>query len=83
MSYSALPAAGLIAAILALIPLPRQIRARNIATIALSWWFFGSCLILAVDAIIWAGNVNNSAPVWCDICGFSIEYLAFFTDFSL
>jgi hypothetical protein len=67
MLYPQLPAFGLIAALLVLIPLPRQIRARNIATISLTWWFFGSCLIASVNAIVWAGNVNDPIPVWCDI----------------
>jgi hypothetical protein len=58
---------GIIAAILVLIPLPRQIRARNVATIAMTFWFFQHCLISGIDAIVWAGNVNDSAPAWCEI----------------
>lgn len=68
MSYPALPTLGLIAAILVLIPLPRQLQARYIPTIALTWWLFGTCVFESVNAIVWAGNVKNSLPVWCDIC---------------
>src|SRR6202034_1426131 len=65
--YPELAPLGIIAAILVLIPLPRQIRARNVATIAMSLWFFEHCLIAGINAIVWAGNVNDSAPVWCEI----------------
>jgi len=65
--YPELAPLGIIAAILVLIPLPRQIRARNVATIAMIFWFFEHCLSSGIDAIVWAGNVNDSAPVWCQI----------------
>jgi hypothetical protein len=58
---------GIIAAILVLIPLPRQIRARNVATIAMIFWFFEHCLVSSINAIVWAGNVNDSAPAFCEI----------------
>ena len=67
MLYPELPIGGFLAAALVLVPLPRQIRARNIATIALVFWFFEQCLVSAINAIIWAGNVNNPVPHWCDI----------------
>jgi Pheromone A receptor len=65
--YPELAPLGIIAAILVLIPLPRQIRARNVATIAMIFWFFEHCLVSGVNAIVWAGNVNDSAPAWCEI----------------
>ena len=65
--YSELPAPAFIAAVLVLIPLPRQIRARNIASIAMILWFFEHCLVSGINAIMWAGNVRDSAPVWCEI----------------
>jgi len=67
MSHSFRPAAGFLAAALVLVPLPRQVRARNIATIAMIFWLSSFCFTLAIDATIWAGNVKNSAPLWCDI----------------
>jgi len=75
MLYPALPPLGFIAAILALIPLPRQIRVCNVATIALSWWLFGTCVIQSVNAIVWDGNVNNPIPVWCDISEFTLTHI--------
>ena len=67
MVYSYRPPVGFLAAALVLIPLPRQIRVRNIAVIAMIFWLSSFCFTLAVDSIIWAGNVKNSAPLWCDI----------------
>jgi hypothetical protein len=75
MLHPALPTLGFIAAILALIPLPRQIQARYIPTIALTWWLFGACIIQSVNEIVWAGNVNNPIPVWCDISEFTLKYI--------
>ena len=65
--YPELPALGIIAAILVLIPLPRQIRARNVATIAIMFWLFEDCLANSINAIVWAGNLNDSAPFLCDL----------------
>lgn len=34
----------------------------------------------AVDSIIWADNVENLAPVWCDISEFSVYYVVVHTN---
>lgn len=62
-----LPVGAFIAAGLVLVPLPWHWRARNVAMLSTIVWLFVSNMIYAVDAIIWAGNVEDSAPVWCDI----------------
>jgi hypothetical protein len=67
MLYPEFPAFGFTVAILVLVPLPRQIRAGNIACLALIFWFFEHCLVAAINSVIWAGNVNIVVPVWCDI----------------
>jgi Pheromone A receptor len=67
LRYPELPVLGIIAAILVLIPVPRQIRARNVATIAIIFWFFEHCLLGSINVIVWAGNVNDSAPFLCDL----------------
>src|ERR1700728_765597 len=67
LRYPELPPLGIIAAILVLTPLPGQIRARNVATISIIFWFFEHCLVSGINARIWAGNVNDSAPSWCDL----------------
>ncbi len=60
-----------IAAFSLLFPLPWHWRARNVATLCIIGWFFVMNIIFAVNAIIWANNVDIVAPVWCDIsmCG--------------
>jgi hypothetical protein len=65
--YSELTVLGFIAAVLVLIPLPRQIRARNIATTVMILCFFEHCFVVGVDTIVWAGNVKDSARAWCEI----------------
>jgi len=65
--YPELPVLAFIAAVLVLIPLPRQIKACNVACITIILWLFVHCLVSGVDAILWAGNVTDSAPVWCEI----------------
>ncbi|KAF8890813.1 pheromone A receptor-domain-containing protein [Gymnopilus junonius] len=67
MQYPELPIFAFISAALVIIPLPWHWRARNIATIALMLWLFVVNVIYGVNTIIWAGNVNNPIPVWCDI----------------
>ncbi|KAI5992351.1 Rcb2.42 [Pisolithus orientalis] len=62
LSVGAFIAAGLV-----LVPLPWHWRARNVAMLSTIVWLLVSNIIYAVDAIIWAGNVADSAPVWCDI----------------
>ena len=40
----------------------------NSASVLWIFWSGTSCLIHFVNAIIWHDNVDNVAPVWCDIC---------------
>ncbi|KAI6110417.1 GPCR fungal pheromone mating factor [Pisolithus croceorrhizus] len=62
-----LPVGAFIAAGLVLVPLPWHWRARNVAMLSTIVWLFVANIIYAIDAIIWAGNVEDSVPVWCDI----------------
>jgi Pheromone A receptor len=59
--YPELPVLAFIAAVLVLIPLPRQIRARNIASIAMILWFFEYCLVSGVNAIVWSATSFGKA----------------------
>ncbi|KIJ08355.1 hypothetical protein PAXINDRAFT_88958 [Paxillus involutus ATCC 200175] len=67
MQNPALPVGAFLAAILVLVPLPWHWRARNIGTLAIIAWLFVLNLIYGINSIVWAGNVNNPVPVWCDI----------------
>jgi len=63
----ALQAGPFIALGLVLVTLPHHWRVRNLATLSIIAWLSAYNLIYGIDAIIWAGNVDIVAPVWCDI----------------
>lgn len=54
-----------LAAFLLAIPLIWHWRSGNIAILSIVAWLFVTDMIYAVDAIVWAGNVDIRAPVWC------------------
>ncbi|KIJ05504.1 hypothetical protein PAXINDRAFT_93390 [Paxillus involutus ATCC 200175] len=62
-----IPVLSLISAGLVLIPLVWYLRARNIAAVAIGVWLSVANIIYTVDALIWAGDSDFKAPVWCDI----------------
>ena len=67
MRYPEISAISAIAAVLMLIPLPAQLRAGNVALITLLVGSFFINMLYFVDSLVWAGNVRDVAPVWCDI----------------
>ncbi|KAL4061745.1 GPCR fungal pheromone mating factor [Scleroderma citrinum] len=67
MQPPSLPFSAFLAAILVIIPLPWHWRARNVGTLAIMIWLFVMNIIYGVNIIVWTGNVDNPAPVWCDI----------------
>ncbi|KAF8207456.1 pheromone A receptor-domain-containing protein [Mycena galopus ATCC 62051] len=64
---AALAASAYVASVLALVPLPWHWRSRNVATLSIIAWLFVLNLSYAINAVIWAGNVDIVLPVWCDI----------------
>jgi len=62
-----LPIGAFLAAALALVPLPWHWRARNVATLSIIAWLFISNAVYGINSVIWAGNVENAVPIWCDI----------------
>ena len=67
MQHPELPTFAFLTAALVLIPIPWHWRARNVATLAIIAWLFVVDVIFGVNSLVWAGNVNNPIPVWCDI----------------
>ncbi|KAI0040542.1 STE3-domain-containing protein [Auriscalpium vulgare] len=66
-SYPAFPIFSLLGAILVLIPLPWHLQAWNSGTCLFMIWTAVASLNLFINSLVWHGNVNNVAPLWCDI----------------
>ncbi|KAK7030194.1 pheromone B beta 1 receptor [Favolaschia claudopus] len=56
-----------IAAFSLLLALPWHWRAGNVATLSIVAWLFVTNIIFAVDALVWADNVDIVGVTWCDI----------------
>ncbi|WVF70103.1 hypothetical protein IAT40_004891 [Kwoniella sp. CBS 6097] len=56
-----------IGALLLLMPLPLQWRARNSGTLLLITWLFLGNLLVFINCIVWWDSYSNPAPIWCDI----------------
>ena len=67
MRYPEIPVAFCIVAVLVLMPLPSQLRARNIAGLTLIFSTILLSIVNTVNALVWAGHCRDVAPVWCDI----------------
>ena len=67
MRYPEIPVASCIVAVLLLVPLPSQLRARNIAGLTILLSTILLSIINTVNALVWAGHYRDVAPVWCDI----------------
>jgi hypothetical protein len=63
----ALQAAPFIALGLLLVTLPHHWRVRNIAILSIIAWLSAYNLMYGVGAVIWDGNDEIRATVWCDI----------------
>src|SRR5438876_1148128 len=78
-----LPVATVIAAVLVLIPVPTQLRLRNIPVLALLGGAFFLNVVYLVGVLVWAGDVHDVAPVWCDICKSCHHFMAFLINLKL
>ncbi|KAJ7711550.1 pheromone A receptor-domain-containing protein [Mycena metata] len=66
-TYPLFPVFAFLGFLLPLIPLPWHFQAWNSGTCWYIFWASLSCLNQFVNSIVWAGNIVNSAPAWCDI----------------
>ena len=69
-TYPLAPIINFLSAILALLPLfTNQLYSgtQNIAVVAFAIWTSVECVTTGINSIIWSDNVNNLAPIWCDI----------------
>lgn len=74
------PILSFLAIVVSFIPFSWHFRARNVGTCSymLSTGLYS--LVEFINSIIWADNVNNVAPVWCDICESSLFRYAWNTN---
>ena len=68
MQHPELPFFSFISALLVILPLSCHWPTRNVAVLALMSWLFIANVIYGINSLVWAGNIRNSVPVWCDIC---------------
>lgn len=67
-TYPLVPIANFLACILVLASVPKSMsKSMNVGIFSLAIWVAIESLITAVNSIIWADNVENVAPIWCDI----------------
>ncbi|KDR78096.1 hypothetical protein GALMADRAFT_245099 [Galerina marginata CBS 339.88] len=66
-TYPLFPIFAFLGFILPLIPLPWHLQALNSGTCCFILWSSLACLNQFVNSIVWAGNVLNPAPIWCEI----------------
>jgi multidrug transporter EmrE-like cation transporter len=62
--YSVLSFLGFV---VSLIPFSWHLQAWNVGTCAYMFWVSFACLREFVNSVVWAGNLDNNIPVWCDI----------------
>nr|AGG68697.1 putative pheromone receptor [Flammulina velutipes]QPK40831.1 putative pheromone receptor [Flammulina velutipes] len=66
-TYPLLSVFSFIGFVVSLIPLPWHLQAWNSGTCAFMIWTAALCLVRFINSVIWHGNMDNVAPVWCDI----------------
>ncbi|KAF8239230.1 STE3-like pheromone receptor [Tricholoma matsutake] len=66
-TYPLFPLFSSLGFLVTLIPLPWHIQAWNSGTCAFMIWTSMTCLIESINSLVWRGNVQNPAPIWCDI----------------
>ena len=65
--YPITPIGCFIGVVLALLPLTSHIRKLGLGVWGFALWTAGTNFILFVNTIVWHDNVQNTAPIWCDI----------------
>ncbi|KAI0056323.1 fungal pheromone STE3G-protein-coupled receptor [Artomyces pyxidatus] len=54
--------------VISLIPLPWHIKGNaNVGTCLFMFWSALGCITQSINSRVWDGNMDNPAPIWCDI----------------
>lgn len=67
-TYPLFPTFAFLGFVVGLIPLRWHLQGWNAGTCIYMLWVSLASLVEFVDSIVWNGSIDNSAPVWCDIC---------------
>ena len=67
-TYPLFPILAFLSSVLALLPVPFALQVWNTGACALAAWTATACLLSFINSVVWAGNVMDIVPVWCDIC---------------
>ena len=71
-TYPLVPIANFTACILVLLSMSKSMfQSWNIGACSFAIWVTVQSFTVAIRAIMWSDNVENIAPVWCDIGAFS------------
>lgn len=75
-TYPLVPIANVVACILVLVSLSKNLfQSWNIGACSFAIWIMIMSISVVVNAAVWANNIDNVAPVWCDISEFSFPQL--------
>lgn len=77
MRHPGYPICALLGLLAVLLPSPWHWRARNISTLGLIFWLSITNLTIIINSLLWADNIVDRSPVWCDICEHSRKIFAF------
>lgn len=67
-TFPLVPIANFLACLLVVASVSRNMfQSWNIGVCSFAIWVVGESLIIGVNSIVWVDNVENVAPVWCDI----------------
>ncbi|KZT69398.1 putative fungal pheromone GPCR, STE3-type [Daedalea quercina L-15889] len=66
-AYPLFPTFAFFGFVVGLIPLPWHLQGWNAGTCIYMLWVSLASLVEFVDSIVWNANINDPAPVWCDI----------------
>ncbi|KAL1730136.1 pheromone A receptor-domain-containing protein, partial [Schizophyllum commune] len=66
-TYPLFPILAFLSSVLALLPVPFALQVWNTGACALAAWTATACLLSFINSVVWAGNVMDTVPVWCDI----------------
>lgn len=72
-TYPLVPTANFLACVLVVIPLAHMLtRPLKTGVYLFAFWVLLSSLSTAINTLFWSNDVENRAPIWCDICKSSI-----------